>query len=68
MVIGERDSLKAELGDANAKIVVSQEKQKQLEDAYKAIDADQTKITALLNDIAALESLRDDLQRKPADR
>jgi chemotaxis protein MotB len=64
VVIGERDSLKAELGDANAKIVASQEKQKQLEDAYKTIDADKTKITALLNDIAALESLRDDLQKK----
>jgi len=64
VVIGERDSPKAELGDANAKVVASQEKQKQLEDAYKTIDADKSKITALLNDIAALESLRDDLQKK----
>src|SRR5262249_37787456 len=50
--------------DANQQIVLSKEKQKQLEDAYKTIDADKTKITALLNDIAALESLRDDLQKK----
>jgi chemotaxis protein MotB len=64
VVIGERDSLKAELGDAQAKAAVSEEKQKQLEDAYKTINADKDKITALLSDIAALESLRDDLQKK----
>jgi chemotaxis protein MotB len=64
VVIGERDSLKAQLGDANTQVAASKEKQKQLEDAYKAIDADKAKITALLNDIAALESLRDDLQKK----
>jgi chemotaxis protein MotB len=71
VIIGERDNLKAQLGDAQskiedaqAKIAASQEKQKQIEDAYKTIEADQTKITALLSDIAALESLRDDLQKK----
>jgi chemotaxis protein MotB len=64
VVIGERDSMKAELGDAQAKAAVSDEKQKQLEDAYKTISADKDKITALLSDIAALESLRDDLQKK----
>jgi chemotaxis protein MotB len=71
VVIGERDSLKAQLGDAqskiedaNARIAASAEKQKQLADAYKTIEADQAKITALLSDIAALESLRDDLQKK----
>ena len=64
VVIGERDSLKAELGDAEAKIAAADAKQKELEDAYKAIDADKEKITALLSDIAALESLRDDLQSK----
>jgi len=71
VIIGERDNLKAQLGDAQskiedaqAKIAASQAKQKQLEDAYKTIEADQTKITALLSDIAALESLRDDLQKK----
>jgi chemotaxis protein MotB len=71
VVIGERESLKAQLGDsqskvadAQAKLEASEEKQKQLTDAYKTIEADQTKITALLSDIAALESLRDDLQKK----
>jgi chemotaxis protein MotB len=33
----------------------------ELENAYKAIEADKAKVTALLGDIAALESLRDDL-------
>ena len=71
VVIGERENLKAQLGDAQSKIADAQsqiaasaEKQKQLEDAYKTIEADQTKITALLSDIAALESLRDDLRKK----
>jgi chemotaxis protein MotB len=71
VIIGERENLKAQLGDAQSKIedaqskiAASQEKQKQIEDAYKTIEADQTKITALLSDIAALESLRDDLQKK----
>jgi|AraplaMF_Col_mMF_1032025.scaffolds.fasta_scaffold00042_46 chemotaxis protein MotB len=71
VIIGERDSLKAQLGDAQSKIedaqskiAASAEKQKQLEDAYKTVEADQQKITALLSDIAALESLRDDLQKK----
>jgi chemotaxis protein MotB len=71
VIIGERENLKAQLGeaqskveDAQSKVAASQEKQKQLEDAYKTIEADQTKITALLSDIAALESLRDDLQKK----
>ena len=64
VIIGERDSLKAQLGDAQTQIEASKEKQQELEDAYKTIDADKTKITALLNDIAALESLRADLQKK----
>jgi chemotaxis protein MotB len=71
VIIGERDSLKAQLGsaqsqiaDAQSQLEASAEKQKQLEQAYKTIEADQTKITALLSDIAALESLRDDLQKK----
>ncbi len=64
IIIGERDTLKATLGDAQAKIAASDAKQKELEDAYKAIDADKEKITALLSDIAALESLRDDLQSR----
>jgi chemotaxis protein MotB len=36
----------------------------ELENAYKAIEADKAKVTALLGDIAALESLRDDLTKK----
>ena len=64
IVIGERDTLKATLGDAEAKIAASEAKQKELEAAYKTIDADREKITALLSDIAALESLRDDLQSR----
>ncbi|HVO04606.1 MAG TPA: peptidoglycan -binding protein [Candidatus Cybelea sp.] len=43
---------------------LSQDQEKKLEDAYKAIDADKEKITAMITDIAALESLRDDLQQK----
>ena len=64
VIIGERDSLKAELGDAKAAIAASDAKRKELEEAYKTIDADKEKITALLSDIAALESLRDDLQSR----
>jgi len=37
-----------------------------LEDAYKVIDADRAKVQTLLGDIAALESLRDDLTQKLA--
>ena len=36
----------------------------ELENAYKTIEADKAKVTALLGDIAALESLRDDLANK----
>ncbi len=36
----------------------------ELENAYKAIEADKAKITALLGDIAALESLRRDLAER----
>jgi chemotaxis protein MotB len=36
----------------------------ELENAYKTIDADKAKVQALLGDIAALESLRDDLSKK----
>jgi chemotaxis protein MotB len=36
----------------------------ELENAYKAIEADKAKITALLGDIAALESLRRDLSER----
>src|SRR5215471_10253791 len=38
VVIGERDSLKAQLGDAQAQLDVSKQKQQELADAYKTID------------------------------
>src|SRR5262249_27400224 len=37
-------------------------------DAYKSIEADQAKINALLTDIAALQSLRDELMKKLGDK
>jgi chemotaxis protein MotB len=43
---------------------MSADQEQKLEDAYKTIDTDKEKLTALLSDIAALESLRDDLQKK----
>ncbi len=36
----------------------------EIENAYKVIDADRAKIEALLGDVAALESLRDELAKK----
>jgi chemotaxis protein MotB len=36
----------------------------ELENAYKTIDADKAKVQALLGDIAALESLRDELSKR----
>jgi len=36
----------------------------ELENAYKVIDADRAKVQAMLGDIAALESLRDDLSKR----
>ncbi len=57
VVIGERDS-------ANKRAAVSEDQAKKLADAYQTIDADRQRITALLSDIAALESLKNDLQQK----
>jgi chemotaxis protein MotB len=75
VVIGERDSLQAQVGDlqrqlksssdqAAAQAALTAEAQKKLEDAYKSIEADRDKISALLTDVAALESLRDELMKK----
>jgi chemotaxis protein MotB len=75
VVIGERDSLQAQVGDlqkqasdVDAKIAqqaaLTAEAQKKLEEAYKSIEAEQSKINALLTDIAALQSLRDELMKK----
>jgi chemotaxis protein MotB len=43
---------------------VSKDQEQKLEDAYKTMDADKEKLTALLSNIQELESLRDDLQKK----
>jgi len=57
-------ALTAERNKLQQQLAVSQDQAKQLEDAYKTIDADKDKIQALLTDIATLQSLRDDLQKK----
>ena len=75
VVIGERDSLRAQVGDmqrqieaasdkATAQAALTEEAEKRLEAAYKTIEADREKISALLTDVAALESLRDELMKK----
>jgi chemotaxis protein MotB len=75
VVIGERDALQAQVGDMQKQLKSSSDKvaaqaaltaeaQKKLEDAYKSIEADKAKINALLTDVAALESLRDELMKK----
>ncbi|HEX6120769.1 MAG TPA: peptidoglycan -binding protein [Dongiaceae bacterium] len=75
VVIGERDSLQAQVGDlqkqvksssdqASTQAALTAEAQKKLEEAYKSIEADKDKINALLTDVAALQSLRDDLMKK----
>lgn len=57
VVIGERDA-------ARKQATLNDEQARKLEESYKTIDADRERITALLSDIAALESLKDDLQQK----
>ena len=75
VVIGERDDLQAQVGQlerqlqsssdkAAAQAALTAEAEKKLEAAYKAIEADREKINALLTDVAALESLRDELMKK----
>jgi chemotaxis protein MotB len=75
VVIGERDTLQAQIGDLNkqlksaadkqaAQAALTAEAQKKLEEAYKSIEADKEKINALVTDVAALESLRDELMKK----
>src|SRR5215470_1461152 len=64
----ERDAPVAKLADANARIAASStaktDVDARLEDAYKVVEADKAKIQALLGDIAALQSLRDDMAQK----
>lgn len=68
VIIGERDALAASLADSNARSQQASEnlqrRAKELEEAYKVIDADRAKVQALLSDIAILESLRDELTAK----
>ena len=68
VVIGERDALAASLARANASGSGTTEdlekRAKELEEAFKVIEADREKIQALLTDIAVLQSLRDELQQK----
>jgi chemotaxis protein MotB len=53
-VTGERNALRASGANADAN----------LEDAYKVIEADKAKIETLLGNVAALESLRDELMQR----
>jgi chemotaxis protein MotB len=57
VVIGERDA-------AQRQSALSEEQAKKLAEAYATIDADRARITALVADIAALQSLKDDLAQK----
>jgi chemotaxis protein MotB len=61
----ERDK---QLADLQLQIVqaqaVSKDQEQKLQDAYKTVDADKEKVTALLSNIQELESLRNDLQKK----
>jgi chemotaxis protein MotB len=57
-------ALTADRDKLQQQLAVSQDQAKQLEDAFKTIDADKQKIQALLTDIATLQSLRDDLEKK----
>ena len=70
--MSDRDAIAAALAaataEAKAKAAAAAsakaEVDAKLADAYKVIDADRQKVQTLLGDIAALESLRDDLKQK----
>ncbi len=70
--LSDRDAIAAALAaamaDAKAKAATAASDKAdvdaKLADAYKVIDADRQKVQTLLGDIAALESLRDDLKQK----
>ncbi len=64
VVTQERDQLASSLAEAQSTGAGADQK---LEDAYKVIEADRARVQALLDDIAVLESLRDDLIRKLRD-
>jgi len=70
--MSDRDAIAAALAAATAEAKAKAraaasakaEVDAKLADAYKVIDADRQKVQTLLGDIAALESLRDDLKQK----
>ena len=66
--VADRDTLQRQLitvtGERNALQASGATAGKDLEDAYKLIEADKAKVEALLGNIAALESLRDELMKK----
>jgi len=70
--MSDRDAIAAALAAATAQAKAKAaaaasakaEVDAKLADAYKVIDADRQKVQTLLGDIAALESLRDDLKQK----
>jgi len=72
--LSDRDAIAAALAaaeadaknKAGAAAAAKAEVDAKLADAYKVIDADRAKVQTLLGDIAALESLRDDLTQKLA--
>ena len=68
VVIGERDTAQQELSVAQGRLGALGEAtgkvEAELADAYRTIEADRAKIEALLGDIAALESLRNEMAAK----
>jgi chemotaxis protein MotB len=65
--LDERDRLAIDLSTAQQQGTAGAEALAKLEDAYKTIEADKAKVQALLTDLAALTSLRDQLRAKLAD-
>ncbi len=64
--IEERDRLSIDLSGVKAQARLGAEALAKLEEAFKTIDADKAKVQALLTDLAALTSLRDQLLEKLA--
>ncbi len=68
VVLGERDDAVAELSAAQSQLGALGEAtgkvEAELADAYRTLEADRAKIEALLGDIAALESLRNEMAAK----
>jgi chemotaxis protein MotB len=68
VVLGERDTTAKQLAELQLSLsgagAATAKVEGELAEAYKAIEADRAKIEALLGDIAALESLRDEMAAK----